>query len=79
MTACYGVQIQLGETIMYSLCQKKRTFNSEFFCGPSGGAGPKIHMVDYVTGSSTHAQFYSLKNLQPFGRYFTECGSMSQN
>ncbi len=30
---------------MYSLCQKKRTFNSEFFRGPPGGGGPKIHMV----------------------------------
>ncbi len=33
---------------VYSLCQKKRTFNSEFFHGPPGGGGPKIHMVDYV-------------------------------
>ncbi len=63
----------------YSLCQKKRTFKSEFFRGPPWGGGPKIRMVDHVTGSSTHAQFFSLKNLQPFGRYFTEHGSMSQN
>ncbi len=33
---------------IYSLCQKKRTFNPEFFCGPPGKGGPKIHMVDYV-------------------------------
>ncbi len=37
-----------------------------FFRGPPGGGGPKIHMVDYVNGSSTHAQFLSLKNLQLF-------------
>ncbi len=50
----------------YSLCQKKRTFNLEFFCGPPGEGGPKTHMVDYVNGSSIHAQFFSLENLQPF-------------
>ncbi len=50
----------------YSLFRKKRTFNSDFFRGPQGGEGPKIHMVDYVNESSTHAQFFSLKNLQPF-------------
>ena len=38
----------------YSLCQKKRTFNPEFFCGLPGGGGPKIHMVDYVNGSSIY-------------------------
>ncbi len=32
----------------YSLFQKKRTFNSEFFCSPPWGWGPKIHMVYYV-------------------------------
>ena len=26
---------------LYSLCQKKRTFNSEFFCGPPGGRKAK--------------------------------------
>ncbi len=36
------------------------------FCGPPGGGGQKIHMLDYVNGGSTHAQFFSLKNLQPF-------------
>ena len=50
-----------------------------FFHGPPGGGGPKIHIVDYVNGSSTNAQFFSLKNLQPFSRYFKERGSMSQN
>ena len=34
----------------YSLCQKKRTFNSKFFRGPPGLGGPKIHIVDYVNG-----------------------------
>ena len=34
---------------LYSLCQKKRTFNPEFFCSPPGGGGPKIHMVNYVS------------------------------
>ncbi len=38
----------LSVDAFYSLFQKKRTFNSEFFCGPPGGGGPKIHMVDYV-------------------------------
>ncbi len=51
--------------IFYSLFQKKRTFNSDFFCGPPWGGGPKTHMVDYVDEGSTHAQFFSLKNLQP--------------
>ncbi len=46
----------------YSLCQKKCTFNSEFFCGPPGEGRPKIHMVDYVNGSSTHAQFFPFTN-----------------
>ncbi len=50
-----------------------------FFVAHLGEGGPKIHMVDYVNGSSTRAQFFLLKNLQPFGRYFTERGSMSQN
>ena len=39
--------------IFYSLFQKKRTFTSNFFCSPPGGGGPKIHMVNYVNGSST--------------------------
>ncbi len=51
---------------VYSLCQKKCTFNPEFFCGLPGGGGPKMNMVDYVNGSSTHAHFFPLKNLQPF-------------
>ncbi len=33
---------------IYSLCQKKRTFNPEFFWSPPGGGSPKIHLVDYV-------------------------------
>ena len=37
----------------YSLCQKKRTFNCEFFRGPPGGQGPKIQMVDYDPGSGS--------------------------
>ena len=32
---------------LYSLCQKKLTFNSDFFCDPTREGGPKIHMVDY--------------------------------
>ena len=52
--------------LIYSLCQKKRTFNPEFFCGLPGGGGPKLHMVDYVNGNSTHAQFFPSRNLQPF-------------
>ena len=63
----------------YSLCQKKRTFNLEIFCGPPGGGGPKSHMVDYVNESSIHAQFFSLENLQPFWRYFKRRGSMFRN
>ena len=47
--------------IQYNLCQKKRTFNPEFFCGLPWGGGPKMHMVDYVNGSSTHAQFFPSK------------------
>ncbi len=42
---------------IYSLFQKKHTFNSEFFCGPPEGGGPNIHMVDYVNGASTHVNF----------------------
>ncbi len=30
----------------YSLCQKKSTFNFEFFVGPLGEGGPRIHMVN---------------------------------
>ncbi len=41
---------------IYSLFQKKRTFNSEFFRDPPGEGGPKFHMVDYVNGSSTHVE-----------------------
>ena len=41
----------LNRDSMYSLCQKKRTFNSEFFRGPPGGGGPKIHMVDFYPAS----------------------------
>ncbi len=43
----------------YSLFQKKRTFNPDFFRGPPGGGGPKIHMVDYVNDSYTNAQLFS--------------------
>ncbi len=43
--------VGLTVAVSYSLFQKKRTFNSDFFCGPPGGGGPKIHMVDYVNGS----------------------------
>ncbi len=53
----------MWKSLFYSLFQKKRTFNSEFFCGPPWGGGPKIHMVDYVNGGSTHAQFFSLENI----------------
>ena len=38
----------MSKAVYYSLCQKKRTFNPEFFCAPPGGGGPKMHMVDYV-------------------------------
>ncbi len=34
--------------LTYSLFQKKRTFNSNFFRGPPGEGGTKIHMVNYV-------------------------------
>ena len=37
------------------MCQKKRTFNSDFFRGLPTGEWPKNHMVDYVKGSTTHA------------------------
>ena len=30
----------------YSLCQKKHRINSDSFCGPPGGGGPKIRIVD---------------------------------
>ncbi len=54
----------------YSLFQKKRTFNSEFFCSPPGGGGSKIHMVYYVNGSSTHAQFFFVKKSATFLKIF---------
>ena len=38
-------------------------------CPPPGGGEPKIHMVDFVNGSSTCAKFFSLNNLQQFCRY----------
>ena len=31
---------------IYSLCRKKHTFHSEFFRGPPGEGGPKVHMVE---------------------------------
>ena len=48
----------MGVDLAYSLFQKKRTFNSNFFCEPPGGGGPQIHMVDCVTGSPIHAHFF---------------------
>ncbi len=36
---------------IYSLFQKKHIFISKFLWDPSGGGGPKIHMVDCVNGS----------------------------
>ncbi len=47
--------------------------------GKRGEEGPKIHMVNYVNGSSTHVQFFSLENLQLFWIYFKKSGGMSQN
>ncbi len=51
----YGRGLNTNETLfiiplikLYSLCQKKRTFNSEFVVPPPGGGRPQIHMVDYV-------------------------------
>ena len=41
----------------YSLLQKKRTFNSEFFCGPPWWRRPEIHMVDYVNYIIDHVNF----------------------
>ncbi len=32
------------------------------FVAPLGQGGIKIHMVDYVNGNSTHAQFFMLHN-----------------
>ncbi len=45
-------------TLQYSLCQKKRTFNPDFFCGPPGGRGPKIHMVDHVIDKIDYVNFW---------------------
>ena len=68
---CYSwrVSSMYLKSQFYSLFQKKRTFNSTFFICPAGEGGLKIHMVDYGNGSSTHAQFFSLENLQPFWIY----------
>ncbi len=44
----YFCSVYKNLPLTYSLCQKKRTFNPEFFCGLPGGGGPKIHMVDYL-------------------------------
>ncbi len=58
LTSGFRVQILLGKIFsFYSLFQKKRTFNSKFFCGPPGGLGTKIHIVDYVNGSSNGEYF----------------------
>ncbi len=51
-------QVWIPVSSMYSLSQKKRTFNFEFFGGPPVGGGPKIHIVDSVNGSSKHAFFF---------------------
>ena len=50
----------------YSLFQKKRTFISDFFRGPPGRGGPKIHLVDYVISIST----LSLKRNAPWNVTF---------
>ena len=52
----------------YSLCQKKRTINSLFFCSPQGEMGPEIDLVDYVYGSFKYAQFFWYSNLELFFR-----------
>ena len=44
---------------IYSLFQKKHTFNCEFFCGlPLWEGGAKIPMVNYVNGSSLYLTLY---------------------
>ncbi len=49
------VVLHLG--LVYSLCQKKCTFNSDFFCGRP------IRIVNYVNGSSIHAKFYMMNHV----------------
>ena len=44
----YKLSGNLPKESTYSLFQKKRTFNSEFFCDPPGGEKPKVYMADYV-------------------------------
>ena len=57
----------IGYLTICTFCVKRNThLISIFFCGPHRGGESKIHMVDYVDGSSTHAQFFSSKSLQPF-------------
>ena len=54
----------------YAVCVKRNTHLIPDFLWPGhwppapGGGGPKIHMVDYLNGSSTHAQSFSLKEIE---------------
>ncbi len=68
-----------GPLCSYSLFQKKRTFNSDFFPGPAGGGGPKIHMVDYVNGSSTNTQFFFVKKSATILKIYIQNGSRFSN
>ena len=45
-------------SLTYSLCQKKRTFNSDFLLWPPWWGGPKIHMVDYVNAQFTKSTMW---------------------
>ncbi len=45
--------------LLYSLCQKKGTLNSEFFVAPHGGGGPKITMcVSFDTDCKCQEIFF---------------------
>ena len=63
-SACVEMTVTLWLTV-YS--KRNAHLMPNFFVAPLvEGGGAKIHMVDYVNGSSTHAQFFLLESLQPF-------------
>ncbi len=60
----YYVEYNDHQGLYFSVCAKR---NAHLISPPRGGGRPKIHMVNYVNGSSIHAQFFfSVENLQPF-------------
>ncbi len=46
-----------------TVCVKTNAHLIPIFCGPPGGRVPKIHIADYVNGSSIHASIYIIDHV----------------